>query len=529
MKSALPQVRRYVIEHPIGRGGFGTVYRARFHGDGGFSKPVALKLLHLDTDAPAEVGARLRDEARILGLLRHRAIVGVDRLALLDGRWALVMEYVEGADLGVALRRVGIPMAAALEIAAEVAGALVAAWCAKGLDGAPLKLLHRDIKPSNIRLTSLGEVKLLDFGIARASFVGRESHTRSLHFGTPGYMAPERLEGVEHPSGDVFSLGVVLAEMLGRAPLGRTRVSPDTHDPQVERLLLRVGARNGEHSEPVVELLREMLAFDARQRPSTRDVERRLRGLTAAARPPSLREWAEVAVPALLAEQDPPGPDPLSGVSLQEATLETPRIAIVEEQLTIGVTAPRVPARVRLLGLILWGAIAGFVISIGLAAFSLTLSDRGQPEAPPSPPAVGAPVDAEPPAVVAGEVPSPQDTASGDSAIPLAPTQTPTPTPTERTARRRAPKVDVQGAGSDRPALVTVGGDAGRVWLLGPGRSYRLPATVPAGEYKINAEWRNRGVMAAGVVRVGAGNHYRLNCLMSNETCLAEEGTGGER
>ena len=90
---------RYELLELLGKGGFGRVYLARFHGEAGFQKDVALKFLKSGAQDNRNLIARLRDEARLLGLLRHRAIVHVDRLIRLQGAWVIVMEYVPGADL----------------------------------------------------------------------------------------------------------------------------------------------------------------------------------------------------------------------------------------------------------------------------------------------------------------------------------------------------------------------------------------------------------------------------------------------
>ena len=128
----------------LGRGGFGTVYKAEFVGDGGFTKKVALKVLNPDLENVEEVARRFRDEARMLGLIRHRAIVQVDGLVRLSGRWAVIMEYVEGVSLKPIITADRVPPSAALQIAGELAGALDVAYNAPGPEGGPHLLVSRD-------------------------------------------------------------------------------------------------------------------------------------------------------------------------------------------------------------------------------------------------------------------------------------------------------------------------------------------------------------------------------------------------
>src|SRR5262245_35712256 len=104
--------RRYRVIRTVGKGGFGTVYRAELLGASGFQKQVALKVLNPDVEGSERVARRFRDEARVLGLIHHRAIVQVDGLVRLDGRWTVVMEYVEGIDLRKVIKATGaVPVA----------------------------------------------------------------------------------------------------------------------------------------------------------------------------------------------------------------------------------------------------------------------------------------------------------------------------------------------------------------------------------------------------------------------------------
>ena len=296
------------------------MYRAELRGEGGFTKAVALKVLNPDMEGLDEIAQRMRDEARVLGLVRHRAIVQVDGLVRLNGRWTIVMELVNGVDLKLIAEKHQVPPGPALEMVGEIAGALHAAFTSPGPSGAPLAILHRDIKPSNAQLTALGEVKVLDFGIARADFEGREAVTRSLTFGSLEYMAPERMDLIDTPAGDIYALGAVLYELLAGQMLGKTSINPKRHDERLEELLMALQGNLGADSKPLVELLRTMLAYDHETRPDAREVERRCARLRRRWPEPMLRDWAEDVVPGLIAQRREQPADGLTGSTLYERT-----------------------------------------------------------------------------------------------------------------------------------------------------------------------------------------------------------------
>ncbi len=289
----MSQGREYEIQAVIGQGGFGTVLRAKMRSGGGFSKTVAIKILHDELAMMPKYASRLRDEARLLGLVRHRAILQVDELAQLEGRWAVVAEYVEGASLLDIVMDALVPETVMLEIITEVAGALHAAYQTES-DGVPLKLIHRDIKPGNIQLTELGEVKLLDFGIARADHEARESQTTAVLMGSPNYMSPERMEMVDLPAGDVYGLGVVLCEGITSLKYGRTSGNVERHEETLNKNL----ARLRQHASPqVVELAKAMLAYSPEDRPTAREVERTCREIRGKLEGPWLGDWAQEILP----------------------------------------------------------------------------------------------------------------------------------------------------------------------------------------------------------------------------------------
>lgn len=307
--------RRFRVLGTIGSGGFGTVYKAELLGEGGFRKVYALKVLNPEVEVHPEVAGRLRDEARILGLVRHRAIVGADSLLQVDGRWVVVMEFVEGVDLHDVLEHGPLPLGPALEVAEEVAEALHQAHVQPGPDGVPLALLHRDIKPPNVQITAAGEVKVLDFGTARANFAKREARTTELAFGTLDYMSPERMEFEDSHAGDVYALGALLFEMLVGHPLGRTSPIARRH----EGVLARAREALAPFPDGVVELVSRCLAFSAADRPSAAEFARASRRLRAG-QTEWLVEWAAARVPGWIAARGELATDAMTGRELAEAS-----------------------------------------------------------------------------------------------------------------------------------------------------------------------------------------------------------------
>src|SRR5262245_51795548 len=195
----------------------GAIYLGKKLGVGGFEKEVVLKqLLPEFTREPKFIDLFLR-EARLSASLDHANIVHTIDLVNAGDDYFMVMEYVKGADLRTLLKRVRrkhkrFSPHAGIFIGHEILEALAYAHQKTAHDGRPLNLIHRDISPSNILLSGAGEVKLTDFGIAKAS-----TH-RSVFYkvkGKVGYMSPEQARGepVDARS-DLFSLGVVLYEVL---------------------------------------------------------------------------------------------------------------------------------------------------------------------------------------------------------------------------------------------------------------------------------------------------------------------------
>lgn len=177
---ATGSARVFRLHECVDEGGFGEVYRATMRSPGGLEHDVAVETLKPRVAPDDDAVRRLRDEARLLARLEHRAILDVIDIVQLAGRVAVVMKYLDGEDLGsCATGDPPLSRRACVEVAGEVASALSAA---EGLE-----LVHGDIKPSNIRVLSDGSVRLLDYGIARSPRIEREGHTSTgMLIGTPG-------------------------------------------------------------------------------------------------------------------------------------------------------------------------------------------------------------------------------------------------------------------------------------------------------------------------------------------------------
>ncbi len=198
----------YRIVRPLGRGGMGVVYLAD---DTRLARPVTLKALHPQDVADEKRRERLRLEARAAAALVHPNVAAVHALEEVGGQLFIVSEYVPGGTARERLDTGGpLPVREALEIALQVA---------RGLDAAHGQgIIHRDLKPENILIGANGAVRILDFGIARTMTdePGRPRLTATgVMVGTPGYMAPEQLDGAAGDArSDLFALGTVLYELV---------------------------------------------------------------------------------------------------------------------------------------------------------------------------------------------------------------------------------------------------------------------------------------------------------------------------
>lgn len=209
---------RYRLDKRLGAGAFGEVWLATETGGlGGFERKVAVKLITAVTD-PQKVSDLLH-EARICSAVQHPNVVAIDGVVQTDDAHFIVMEYIEGEDVAHLfkdLRKLGLrmPRSVILDIGIAVCEALHAAWTAVDDDGTELEIVHRDLKPHNVLISRRGEVKVADFGIAKAAPDVTMTRTGVLK-GTPTYGPPEMWSGSRDfkPATDLFSVGVMLWEL----------------------------------------------------------------------------------------------------------------------------------------------------------------------------------------------------------------------------------------------------------------------------------------------------------------------------
>ncbi len=213
------RVGDYEIVAKLKAGGMATLFLGRRSGAEGFSRHVAIKVVHEHLANDPMFVQMFVDEALLSARIQHPNVVHVEELRELGGRHFLAMEYVHGCALSSlvgALRKRGRTLSPELAtyVAVQVAEGLHAAHETKGADGQPLGVVHRDVTPQNVLLAYRGHVKLIDFGVAKARGRAQQTTGASLK-GKIGYMSPEQAFGrpVDRRT-DVYALGVVLWEML---------------------------------------------------------------------------------------------------------------------------------------------------------------------------------------------------------------------------------------------------------------------------------------------------------------------------
>ncbi|ADO68365.1 serine/threonine protein kinase [Stigmatella aurantiaca] len=215
---------RYELVHLLGQGGMGEVYFARISGAAGFEKPCIVKTILPALLKDGQFLERFHHEAKVLVHLVHSSIAQVYDMGETGGTYYMALEYVAGVDVAHLAeqsreKRMAIPVPVALYLGQHMGEGLGYAHRKTSMDGTPLGIVHRDVSPHNVMVSYEGEVKVIDFGLAKSA--ARSKYTLpATVMGKLGYMSPEqaRAEPLDHRS-DIYSCGVVVWELLAGRPL----------------------------------------------------------------------------------------------------------------------------------------------------------------------------------------------------------------------------------------------------------------------------------------------------------------------
>ncbi|MET0792669.1 MAG: serine/threonine-protein kinase, partial [Polyangiaceae bacterium] len=219
----LESLERYKLVARLGQGGMAEVFLAAWEVAPFVHRPVVIKRLHPHFNEDTRLVQMFLDEARLLTQLDHPNVVRTLEAGVIDGRCCIAMEYLEGQPLHRVLRRAyqhgGLAPELAVSIAISVLDGLHYSHETTGANGRALEIVHRDVSPQNVYVTNDGEVKVLDFGIAKANTQEGRTATGIIK-GKVGYIAPEQAKAeVVDRRADVWSAGVVLWEALAGARL----------------------------------------------------------------------------------------------------------------------------------------------------------------------------------------------------------------------------------------------------------------------------------------------------------------------
>ncbi|MCO4774146.1 MAG: serine/threonine protein kinase [Deltaproteobacteria bacterium] len=292
---------RYTLRGLLGEGGMARVFEAELMGPQGFRKKAALKVIRSGVGRSEQrLRKALIKEARLGGLLHHPNVVETYDFGETEGQFWIAMEVVRGMGLDELLSEgIALPPSIAMEIAAQICQGLEHAHHLES-DGQPTPLVHRDLKPSNVMVARNGLVKVLDFGIAKATHIAGHTTETGMTKGTPAYMSPEQAAGdpVDARS-DIFATGCILYELV----TGKRFFRGDT----VYAIMLQVIKVDDLLADPetlapaeaivpgISHVLRGCLARDADQRwGEARQLERKIRKLQGKLPLPGpIRDWVE--------------------------------------------------------------------------------------------------------------------------------------------------------------------------------------------------------------------------------------------
>jgi serine/threonine protein kinase len=301
-------IGRYLLHRQIARGGMATIHIARLVGDEGFTRIVAAKRLHSEFAEDSDFVAMFLDEARVASKIHHRNVVPVLDVVTTGEEVVLVQEYVHGAPLHWLLRtaheaKVHVPLNVAVAIACGVLAGLQAAHETTDELGAPLNVVHRDVSPQNIMIATDGTPRLLDFGIAKATMAAHITR-EGVFKGKLAYSAPEQIRGHATQQSDLYSLSVVLWELIVGHRLHHTAQSEAELVHEIMRGTLPattealaeekewLGPNRWRQLEALEPIIRRGLAVDLTERWKTAaDMEAALSAAITPATPTAVAQW----------------------------------------------------------------------------------------------------------------------------------------------------------------------------------------------------------------------------------------------
>jgi eukaryotic-like serine/threonine-protein kinase len=260
----------YTVHEPIGAGGMASVHLADWRPPGGIARRVALKRLFPQISDNPELVAMFIDEARLARYLKHPNIAQVYEFGRISGDYYIAFELVQGPTVQQLARQcaehVGyIPVPIVLEIACQLCEALYHAHNLLDEENLPLGIVHRDVSPSNLIVSTVGFVKLIDFGLAKAKHSSVESHAGIIK-GKLNYVAPEYLDGTLDVRCDLWAVGVVIWELL----TGRRLFDAQDHREMVDLVRNMPIPPASRYRPEVTSALDEVIATALQRDPSKR-------------------------------------------------------------------------------------------------------------------------------------------------------------------------------------------------------------------------------------------------------------------
>jgi eukaryotic-like serine/threonine-protein kinase len=215
MNAESKRIGKYQLIAELARGGMGIVYLALSQGPGRFNKILVVKILRHDLADDPRFLEMFLEEARLAARLSHPNIVQTNEVGEHENRHYMVMDFLDGISLNRLTRKRSsrFTLGHKLLVTSQALAGLHYAHTLESFDGADVGVVHRDATPQNIFLTVDGQVKMVDFGVAKAADSDMETHAGTMK-GKPTYMAPEQLRGKADMRSDVFSMGIVLWELL---------------------------------------------------------------------------------------------------------------------------------------------------------------------------------------------------------------------------------------------------------------------------------------------------------------------------